>query len=257
MSVDSGDPTPVHCPDRNFKIEAVVVCDQYSDFLRVTLPENKHIFDRMVVVTPPEDKPTQRICEFYHVQCVLTDRLNSRWNKFCKGAGVNEGLLKLDKDAWVVHMDADIWLPPTTRILLQNANLDPRMVYGIDRFIVKGYKAWDAFLQMPRLQHECDSYVHVDAFPMGTRVTSKDAGGYVPIGFFQLWHPKTSQIVTYPEQHTDAGKGDMLFAKKWPRWQRGFIPEVVGYHLESTDSSNQANWSGRKTAPFTFDGDPS
>ena len=42
----------------------------------------------------------------------------------------------------------------------------------------------------------------------------------------------------------------MVFAKKWPRAKRGLIPEVVGYHLESTDASMSANWYGRKTAPF-------
>ncbi len=48
-------------------------------------------------------------------------------------------------NAWVVHLDADIWLPPQTRLLLQNANLDPSMIYGIDRFCVKGYAEWDRF----------------------------------------------------------------------------------------------------------------
>ncbi len=94
-------------------------------FLRCTLPANKHLFDRIVVVTSAEDRDTQRICEFHHVECVKTDALNSRWNQFCKGAGINEGLSRLDRDAWVVHLDADIWLPPQTRLLLQNANLDP------------------------------------------------------------------------------------------------------------------------------------
>ncbi len=129
----------VNHPDPHFKLEAVVVCDHYSDFLRCTLPANKHLFDRIVVVTSAEDRDTQRICEFHHVECIKTDALNSRWNQFCKGAGINEGLSRLDQDAWVVHLDADIWLPPQTRLLLQNANLDPCMIYGIDRFCVKGY----------------------------------------------------------------------------------------------------------------------
>jgi hypothetical protein len=244
-----------HQPDGNFKLEAVVVCDRYSDFLRCTLPANKYLFDRIVVVTSAEDCETQHICEFNHVQCVRTDALNSRWKKFCKGAGINEGLSKLKQDGWVVHLDADIWLPPQTRLLLQNANLAPCMLYGIDRFIVKGYAEWDQFMERPTLQHECDAYVHMNAFPLGTRVTSKDSGGYIPIGFFQMWSPSVSGIKDYPEAHTDAGRGDMAFAKKWPRALRGMIPEVVGYHLESVDSSMSANWYGRKTAPFTYGGE--
>ena len=96
---------PVTPPAGGFKMEAVVVCDHYSDFLRCTLPANKHLFDRIVVVTSAEDRDTQRICEFHHVECVRTDALNARWNKFCKGAGINEGLARLDRDAWVVHLD--------------------------------------------------------------------------------------------------------------------------------------------------------
>jgi len=245
-------PAP-HRPDPNFKMEAVVVCDRYADFLRCTLPQNKIHFDRMVVVTSPEDRETQRVCEFYHVECVPTDALRSRWKQFCKGAGINAGLGKLSKDDWVVHMDADIWLPPLSRRLLANANLAKRMIYGIDRFIVKGYKPWDDFLSLPKLQHECNSYIHLNnSFPVGTRIMQDFAGGYVPIGFFQMWNPKVSGISEYPEGHTSAGREDTLFPQKWPRGLRGFIPEVVGYHLESVDSGFGMNWNGRKSAPFAI-----
>lgn len=245
------DPVPYDPPDTNFKLEAVVVCDRYHDFLRCTLPYNKFLFDRLVVVTSFEDKETQRICEFYHVECVKTDVLQSRKKQFCKADGINEGLAKLSLDDWVVHMDADIWLPPQTRILLQRAGLAKRMVYGIDRFIVKGYRQWDEFLERPKLQQEADSWVHLGAFPLGTRVMQAHAQGYVPIGFFQLWNPKVSGINRYPDKHTDAGRTDLLFAMQWPRGLRGFIPEIVGYHLESVDSGFEANWKGRTTAPFT------
>jgi hypothetical protein len=64
------------------------VCDRYHDFLRCTLPQNKFHFDKMVVVTSPEDREAQRVCEFYRVECVPTDALRSRWKQFCKGAGM-------------------------------------------------------------------------------------------------------------------------------------------------------------------------
>lgn len=239
--------------EKDFKLECVIVCDQYSDFLRCTLPHNKTLFDRVVVVTSPEDKATRKICEFYHVEAVVTDALESRWGRFCKGRGINAGLERLKKDAWVLHLDADIWLPPQTRILLERAYLDRRMIYGIDRFNVRGFKQWHDFLSRPQLQHECDAYIHLNnGLPLGTRVMQATTHGYIPIGFFQLWHPKVSGIDSYPEKHNDAGRTDMQHAARWPRCQRALIPEILGYHLESDDAGFGTNWAGRKSAEFTL-----
>ncbi len=243
------DPPPC---DPCFKLEAVVVCDQYDDFLRHTLPQNKFLFDKMVVVTSFEDKRTRKLCEFYHVECIPTDCLRSRHGIFCKAEGINEGLSHLGQQDWVVHLDADIWLPPQTRILLQRANLAKRMIYGIDRFIVKGALAWEKFLEMPKLQHEDEAWIHLDAFPLGTRFMARSHGGFVPIGFFQMWNPQISQISKYPVGNKDAGATDFQFAVQWPRGLRGFIPEIIGYHLESEDAVKGLNWQGRKSAPFTL-----
>jgi len=238
--------------DGNFKLEAVIVCVHYADFLRCTLPHNKQLFDRLVVVTTPEDKETQRICEFYHVECVKSERLQPQKGKFCKGAGINDGLKKLSRDAWVIHLDADIWLPPLTRILLQRAKLNPEMVYGLDRFNIRGWDQWQDFLKWLPLQQEAGAYIHMDKsrLQVGTRFMQEHMGGYLPIGFFQMWCPRISGVHEYPEHNTTAGHTDLLFSNNWPRSRRGFIPEIVAYHLESEDSGYGTNWSGRKTAPF-------
>lgn len=248
-------PDPPVCPppsNEPFYMEAVIVCSQYSDFLRHTLPHNKFLFDKIVVVTDHEDKKTRRICEWNHVECVATDEMETRKGVFKKGKGINAGLDKLSKKNWVVHMDGDILLPPQTRILLEQADLDKSMIYGCDRFNVRGVQKLDEFLDNPRLQQECNTYIHMNSFPVGTRVMHDFAGGYVPLGFLQLWSPKVSGVYKYPDEHTNAGRGDTLFSQNWPRSKRSFIPEIVAYHLESIDASNASNWSGRTTAPFTY-----
>src|ERR1700757_431096 len=116
------------------KLEAVVVCVDYDDFLAHTLPANKALFDQIVVVTTPEDENTQRLCEYHHVRCVPTDVFGVGDGEFRKGAGINVGLSHLKMDGWVAHVDADIVLAPQTRVLLEQTSLDPTMVYGIDRF---------------------------------------------------------------------------------------------------------------------------
>lgn len=237
--------------DPTFKCEAVVVCVNYSDFLRWTLPQNKQFFEKMVIVTSPEDKDTKNLCEFYHVECVVTERLSSK-NGFCKAAGINAGLAVLKKDNWVVHLDADIWLPPQTRLLLQQANLDKRMIFGIDRFGVKGYDAWQNFLSRPASQHASYAYIHLSNhdLPVLTRVMQAHMEGYLPIGFFQMWNPRVSGIDTYPEENSNAAHGDLRFAYLWRRSQRSLIPEIIGYHLESDDAEFGSNWFGRKTKLF-------
>lgn len=235
---------------QNFSIEAVVVCDKYSDFLAQTIPHNKFLFNKIVVVTSYEDKQTQRICEYHHVMCLKCDGMMARKGEFHKGKGINAGLAQLSMNNWTVHIDADIYLPPQTRILLERANLDPSFIYGIDRFNVRGYQKWAKFLSMPQLQQECDAYIHMNAFPLGTRLMHNFSGGYLPIGYFQMWNPVVSGIKTYPEEHTSAGRGDTLFAEQWHRSKRALIPEIIGYHLESIDASMALNWSGRQSAPF-------
>lgn len=232
------------------RLECVVVCADYADYLGHTLPLNKRLFDRMVVVTPPEDLSTQRVCEFHHVETVLTDSLGTRWGDFCKGCGINDGLGRLGLDGWVLHLDADMVLPPLTREILEKADLDPSMIYGADRHMIPDYATWQEHVALPRLQQEDDVYVHTDAFPLGTRIATSDFGGYIPIGYFQLWNPSASGIRSYPEKHTDAGRSDMVFACQWPRRKRMLLPEIIALHLQSEPLPQGANWGGRTSAPF-------
>jgi hypothetical protein len=238
------------------KIECVITCSHFSDMLAETLPANRSLFDKTVVVTDYEDMDTKKVCDYWNVQCVRTDVLESRKGIFNKGKGINVGFGACSGDGWMVHMDADIVLPPISRALIETADLDPTCIYGIDRLMVVGEDQWRNFITNPQLQQEgwseygdCGKFIHVHKeFPVGTRVAHPT--GYVPIGFFQLWHPKTSGFFKYPEHHTDAGRGDMLFALQWPRAKRHMIPEIIGYHLESEAAEMGRNWGGRRTKPF-------
>lgn len=236
-------------------IECVTTCVNYSDFLAETVKHNRHLFDRMVVVTAPEDKRTRRICEFWHVECVPTDVFRSRWGEFHKGSAINVGLATLKLTDWVIHLDADILLPPLTRKLLDLHKLDNSYIYGIDRHICKSHEAWSEFLAMPTLQHEDETWVHLDKFPIGARFAPHKAGmGYIPIGFFQMWHPVGSGISKYPEFRDGAATTDFVFATKWPREKRALIPEIIAYHLESEPAVKGANWNGRTTTQFGPEG---
>jgi hypothetical protein len=234
------------------KLEGVIVCVNYSDFLSHSILFNKPVFDRLVVVTSPKDKETQKLCEFHHVMCVITDKFYENGSKFNKGKGINEGFKQLEMTDWVVHMDADIVLPPKTRIILESIALDKNFIYGIDRMMCPSFESWLKFLRHPVLQHETEVYIHAKAFPLGTRIMYPTEG-YIPLGFFQMFNCN-GKTITYPEEHTDAGRSDLLFAMRWPRDRRAMLPELIGIHLESMSGMMGANWNGRTTPDFSLEG---
>lgn len=236
------------------KIECVIVCVNYSDFLAHTLPHNKQYFNKLVVVTDTKDLKTKRLCDFYNVECVQTDVFYTDGDKFNKGKGINAGLARLEKDGWVLHLDADIFLPSLTRSILENAHLSGECLYGIDRMMCRNYREWIKFIESPILTHTAWVYVYPTIFEMGVRVAKYKTDGYIPIGFFQLWNPRGSGIYAYPQKHDGAARTDMQFALLWPRSKRGLIPELIAIHLESESYKDMgANWNGRKTKLFAAD----
>jgi hypothetical protein len=238
------------------KIEAVTTCVNCADFLAHTLPLNKDLFDKLIVVTAPEDKATKQVCDHYGVRYHQTDAFRSRWGEFCKGAAINEGLNQLAKDAWMVHLDSDVILPAHFRQAIERADLDTSMVYGIDRAEFKSYADWQKFHGAPEPQIQGNGvFIHTThtGRSLGTRVQFENRGGWLPIGFFQLWHAD-SKILKYPEGHNNAGREDSLFGALWPRRKRGFIPEVIAWHLESENAPMAVNWKGRQTKPFQIEG---
>jgi hypothetical protein len=228
------------------KIECVTVCVNYSDFLAWTLPANAGQFDRMVVVTRDDDHQTQRLCQYYGVKCVPV-KIEGTINK---AKLINEGLKHLSKDEWVVQLDADIYLPPKTRHVLQHVHLDKEAVYGIDRLMCNSFEEWIQFLSAPNLVYHDWIFTEANIFPVGTRVVQHYGLGYLPIGFFQLWNPKMSGIMEYPTEEDFYDRTDVLFAKMFGPGKRRFLPDIVSIHLDSLHSTMGKNWKGRKTPQF-------
>lgn len=226
------------------RLEGVVCCVNMADYLADTLPLNLRHFDRLVVVTAPEDVETQRLCRYYDVPHLQTDVFRSRWAEFHKACGINKGLQALRQDDWVLHMDADIVLPPRTRELIERANLDKGKLYGCDRFNVPGYDAWRQHQAMPALQQD-NYHVNLDVFPLAPRFSGERMGGYAPPGFLQLWSGTTGRNLRYPEEHSDASRTDVLFTANWFRSGREMLPEFVAYHLAAAQETQGIDWGGR------------
>lgn len=229
-------------------IEAVVICYNYSDFLEVTLPHNLNCVDRLVVVTHPSDKHTQRLCDKYSVDCIKTEVFHDDNDRFNKGRAINLGLQNLRHDGWLLHIDADILLPPRFHHALHMAKLDKTKLYGCDRLNSKSYENWERYKHKTVPQHAWRFMVNPqEEFPLGSRLVHLEYG-YCPIGYFQLWSSSVRR--QYPIVCGSAEHSDVLFAVQWPRQDRILLPEFFVYHLESEEVKMGANWGGRKTKAF-------
>lgn len=237
------------------RLEAVTICVDYSDFLAHAMPLNRPLFDDWVIVTAPHDRATQRLCEHYHVRCLVTEAFYSGGDKFNKGRGINAGLESLRGKDFLLHLDADIVLPPRTRDFLERAMLDPECLYGIDRLMCPDRQEWIKYLQSPTPRFSDEIFIAMGPWPVGERIAKRDAGGYLPIGFFQLWHAAAGDAYggprRYPEHHSTAARSDMLFSLEWARQRRALLPEIVAIHLGTgPNEAMGANWNGRTTPEF-------
>jgi hypothetical protein len=231
-------------------LAAVVTCVGYADILRETLHQNLPHLDDLVVVTSYDDTQTQQVCGRFNVTCVPTDVMHRDGAAFNKGAAINVGLSRLEIRDWALHLDADIALPPTFRRQIELERLDTNSIYGCDRVDVKGAEVWDTHLASGHRQHSHSLFVTPPAhMPVGGRVIHSQ-WGYVPIGFFQLWH--LSAHKQYPFNSPNAERTDMTFAMQWSANHRRHLTSAWVYHLMSDPSGNPmgCDWSGRKSPPF-------
>jgi hypothetical protein len=236
-------------------LQAVTICVNYSDFLAQTIAHNKQLFDHWIIVTTPEDIATQKLCQHYNVECLKTNEFTKHGDVFNKARGINVALDYMSKHDWVLHIDADMYLPPLTRGILERISLDKKNIYGIDRMMCPNFEAWQKYITNPEPTHSGWVYIHGNAFPFGVRIGEYMSNGYEPIGFFQLWNPNGSGVYRYPDTHGAADRTDVQFAKKWERSNRALIPEVIGIHLDSENSTVEEmgkNWNGRKTKVFGY-----
>lgn len=223
-------------------MQAVIVSVSYADFLSYTLPANLHQFKKVCVVTEEADRHTRALCEFYDVECVLAGGN--------KGAKINAGIERLDKSDWILQLDADVWLPPQTIRIIERKDLDKECLYGVDRAMCTSWKEFDDFLAGNEPVYPTKFFT-VPPFPIGARVSQHYGYGYLPLGYFQLWHPLGSGVFSYPTDHGTEGiyaRTDIQHAIKFAR--RELLAEPIVIHLEEGPAVMGANWNGRTTATF-------
>jgi hypothetical protein len=239
-------------------LEIVTVCSGFDDILAVTLAENHSHADNYIVVTDHKDLATQRLCQKFSVRCVPTDLFQKNGRNFNKGAGINAGMGHFQYHGWRLHVDVDVLLPDSFRRLLFNhTHLERDCLYGADRFDIIGAEGVrairDAKVETPQhMYHTGLSPVYGGkVYPRMPSSSSarfvSDLYGYVPIGFFQLWH--ASHHKEYPYSLGTAAHDDVLFGTLWPEAKRRLLPSVFVGHICGKPPSFGENWNGHRGQP--------
>lgn len=234
-------------PAESLRLEAVTVCVGFDDMLDVTLEANHPHLDTMIVVTSHDDRATQKVAQKHGAICVQTDLFTKNGRKFNKGAAINAGLSRYQYHGWRLHIDSDILFPDNfRRMLFNHTHLDESFIYGADRVDLIGRKEADGLKFAPP---QARNGFTVD--PQVPRATSHryvdTLRGYVPIGYFQLWHASTQK--DYPWSLGTCQHDDVLFAEQWPRRCRALLPTVWVYHLCAQPPVIGENWDGNRQQP--------
>jgi len=218
----------------------LIVSVDYADYLKHTLPSNKPHFDDLVVLTTAADTETHDVCKANGVTYVVTNAFYREGAPFNKGRGINKGFERLNRTAWILHLDADIVLPDDFREALESRELNRDVLYGVDRLMCNSYASWLGYVHGDRRATDFKTY---------RRHRDRD-GRYSPVGYFQLFHVAADALKRrerwYPERFPTATKSDRAFSRKWRRRER--LEGITVIHL-ATDGTCR-NWQGRQSARF-------
>jgi hypothetical protein len=227
----------------SLRLEAVTTCVGFDDFLDVTLELNNPHFDTVIVVTTHNDVKTQKVADKHGAICVLTDLFTKNERNFNKGAAINAGMGHYQYHGWRMHLDADIIVPDNfRRILFNHTTLDRNSMYGADRGDLTPIQ-----LAQIRSKPQHVNGIFLTSPPQLSPRYVDTLRGYVPIGFFQLWHASAQK--PYPYSLGTAAHDDVLFAEQWPRTHRLLLPSVICTHLVTAPPVLGENWDGVRSQP--------
>src|SRR4051794_22383804 len=93
-------------------MNAIIVSVDYTDLLSITLPWNRHHFNRVYIVTSIKDLPNiAPVAEANQCFVYATDSFYRNGATFNKWLALEEGLDRLGRNGFICVMDADVVWP--------------------------------------------------------------------------------------------------------------------------------------------------
>lgn len=201
-------------------MKAIIVSVDFADLLAITLPYNRHHFDKVMIVTSNSDLQTVKVAidndaEFYRTNAFYdNDAIFNKWK------ALEEGLDAFGRIGWLCLMDADILWPKK----IPSFPMEMGKLYTPRRRMCPSYTEripiepeWQLF-DLHRQQREFAGYSQI--------FNANDPHLGVP-----PWH----QI-----NWTHAGGADSFFQLKWPESAK-IRPGFEVLHLGAAGT----NWCGR------------
>lgn len=202
-----------------------LVCVDFCDLLKITLPYNKHHFDEVHVVTALHDMETQHYMRTQHPEAGLyvTPAFYDDGADFNKWKALEQALDHYGRFGWMCFMDVDILWPKEIPEFRQDKNA----LYTPRRRMMDPIK-----LPVPPESEWTKYPVHPQ---------SREWAGYT-----QVFHAECPYLGKAPWHQINwrhAGGADSFFQAKWPR-QAKVRPPFEVLHL----GPSGVNWTGRATA---------
>lgn len=206
-------------------MNGIVVSVDYAGELALTLPRASPHFDRIVVISTPQDHATAAVVRSIpNAELFLTDAFYRRGALFNKWLALEEGFDRLGREGWVVVMDADVVVPKNCGQALA-AVVQSGCLYTPRR----------------RMLYE-PAGVDVDRLDWKTLPLHQDTEF---AGYFQCFScddPVLGRPPWWDVNWRHAGGADSYFAMKWKR-RNQVRPNFEVLHL----GVDGANWCGRST----------
>lgn len=218
-------------------LRAILVCVDYSDYLSVTLPYNRHHFSEVMVVTSTVDEQTVEVAKANNAKVFRTASFYTDGARFNKFRALEEGLDVFGRHGWLCIMDADILWPKHIDWSFLTADRLCETPTG-------QYFSQHSYLYTPlrRMWEDCDTNIpqepYWSQFPLHPQQVEW-------AGYTQIFHADDPALGLAPWHQTNwrhAGGADSWFQRKWSNESK-LRPPFTCLHLGKAGH----NWCGRAT----------
>jgi hypothetical protein len=239
-------------------MNAILVSVDYSDLLAITLPYNRHHFNRVMVVTRPNDfHNVFPIAQANQAVVYTTDAFYRDGAVFNKWAALEEGLTWMGREGWICIMDADVLWPKKLIVHREGELLglgipvlggaEHGIILRTGQLCTPRRRMWRSWPDNPlpiRLSdfwlggHRAPGEEHWEEFPLHRNEVEF-------AGYSQIFHADDPVLGSPPWHQTNwkhAGGADSFFQAKWVQANK-IRPPFEVLHLGPAGQ----NWCGRAT----------